>query len=162
MYFVTFPLDPHLATVLHTHTYDLWPLRTWDLVENCQTLQSGLHPLLKFPSLQTIDISYTLDSASVYQKWSQKSQRYPIITIGGGHIGRSHSSKKCHRKHYTFLHLYIKYFLGALIKEDLLSTLSISAIQSTQLSCYVSTLWERPAPAIWLQFSPAHGVGCTI
>ena len=55
-----------------------------------------------------------------------------MITTDGGHIGRSHSSKKCCRKHYTFLHLCIKYFLE-LIKEDLLSTLCISAIQNTQI-----------------------------
>ena len=47
------------------------------------------------------------------KKWSQKSQRCPLITIGGGHIGRSHSSKKSYRKLYTFLHLCIKYFLTA-------------------------------------------------
>ena len=44
---------------------------------------------------------------------TQKSQRYPLITIDGGHIGRSHSSKECQRKHYTFLQLCIKYFLAA-------------------------------------------------
>jgi hypothetical protein len=30
------------------------------------------------------------------------------MKIGGGHIGRSHSSMKCYRKYYTFLHLWIK------------------------------------------------------
>ena len=59
-------------------------------------------------NVRTIDISYTLDSASVYQKGSQKSQPYPIITIDGGHIGRSHSSMR--QKTLYFLHLYIKYF----------------------------------------------------
>ena len=44
-------------------------------------------------NIHTIDISYTLVSASAYQKWSKKSQRFPLITIVGGHIGRSHSSK---------------------------------------------------------------------
>ena len=45
-YFITFSPQlthyPHLATVLRTRTYDLWLLRTRDLVENCHTLQSGL------------------------------------------------------------------------------------------------------------------------
>ena len=44
-YFITFAPqlthDPHLATVLCTRTYDLWLLRTRDLIENCHTLQSG-------------------------------------------------------------------------------------------------------------------------
>jgi hypothetical protein len=29
------------------------------------------------------------------------------MKIGDGHIGRSHSSMKCYRKYYTFLHLWI-------------------------------------------------------
>ena len=42
---------------------------------------------------QIIDISYTLDSASVCQKVKPKISAVPLITIDGAHIGRSHSSK---------------------------------------------------------------------
>ena len=62
----------------------------------------------------TLDIPYTLDSTSVYQKSSQKSQRYPIITIDAGHIGRSHSSKNATKKTILFcICILIKYFLAA-------------------------------------------------
>jgi hypothetical protein len=55
-----------------------------------------------------IDISYTLDSASQNTKLKPKISTVSPMKIGGGHIGRSHSSMKCYRKHYTFLHLWIK------------------------------------------------------
>ena len=45
--------------------------------------------------VNAIDISYTLDSASIYQKVKPKIPAVsPHNNIGGGHIGRSHSSKK--------------------------------------------------------------------
>jgi hypothetical protein len=58
--------------------------------------------------LSAIDISYTLDSASQDTKLKPKISAVSPMKIGGGHIGRSHSSMKCYRKYYTFLHLWIK------------------------------------------------------
>ena len=60
-----------------------------------------------------IDMSYTLDSASVYQKVRSK------ISAVSPHNNRPRPYwsfpliKKCNRKHYTFLHLCIKYLLAA-------------------------------------------------
>ena len=56
-----------------------------------QAPPSGKHDVGNQSRTLGIDMTHTLDSAPAYQKLSQKSQRYPPITMGGGHIGRSHS-----------------------------------------------------------------------
>jgi hypothetical protein len=57
--------------------------------------------LSNFWGVVSIDISYTLDSASQNTKLKPKISAVSPMKIGGGHIGRS-------QKYYTFLHLWIK------------------------------------------------------
>ena len=88
---------------------------------------------LSGPTVYSIDISYTLDSASVYQKAKPK-----ISTVSPHNNGRRPYwsfplIKKMLQKHYTFLHLCIKYFLAAKKRTYTVTTLSISAIQNTQI-----------------------------
>ena len=107
---------------------------------------------------KTLNISYTLDSASVHQKVKPK---FSAVSPHNNRLRPYWSFPLIKKMLQKTLHFsaFVYWILFSCIKEDLLSTLSISAIQNTQT---VSTLRERPAPAIRLQFSPAHSVGCTI
>ena len=78
-----------------------------------QLTASWLESSMYISSVKGIDISYTLDSASVYQKVK------PKISAVSPHNNRRRPYwsfpliKKCYRKRCTFLHLCIKYFLAA-------------------------------------------------
>ena len=72
---------------------NVWPSSCWSVYKE---------------AVRTIDISYTLDSASMLQKLKPRISAVSPMKIGGGHIDCSHSSIKYYRKYQIFLRLSIK------------------------------------------------------